>query len=70
MIWTSRVVGFSIAAIIGLLFSTISVAIANAAEIKLIFDSANTQLIDLARESAPHGCVGTTCADGPRRDQA
>ena len=32
----SRVAGFSIAAIIGLLFSTISVAIANAAEIKVL----------------------------------
>src|ERR1700676_2384669 len=38
--------------------------------VKLIFNSANTQLIDLLRESAPHGFVGTTSADGRRRDQA
>src|ERR1700692_544863 len=39
-------------------------------QLELIFDSANTQLVDLPRESAPHGFVGTTSADGRRRDQA
>ena len=37
---------------------------------KLIFDSANTELIDLLRESAPHGCVGTTSAVDGVDDQA
>src|ERR1700682_4659897 len=38
--------------------------------VKLIFDSANTQLIDLARESAARGCVGTTSAVDGVDDQA
>src|SRR6202171_5792039 len=36
----------------------------------LIFDSANTQLIDLLRESAARGCVGTTSAVDGVDDQA